>query len=202
MGVTVTKRYRFYDGSRLVDSYSEKEEGLVVGGAWTPSHESHMPNYDSSKYYYYEITYDGNDYTVGSIVCPDTDFTVTYKFYGDPTRPENWEWKSDVRKGAPMSFKQVGDTEYEVYPLTASEWNNFIDHIFYFIEYMEYSVSGDIDSVKVTKGMPMTAEQMNNVYQLIDILHPKVSLPDVATAEEYVTAKFINGLKNSLNSVE
>lgn len=204
MSITVTKRCRFYDGSRLVDSYSETETGLVAGGFWTPSHPSHMPAYDDEQYYYYEIIYDGEHYEDGSsIVCPDTDFTVRYNFYGDPTRPDNWSWWSTVQYGAPMPYTKISDTEIEARPLKAAEWNEFIDLIFYFLEYKGATISsGSISDFYVTKGDVMTAEKADYARQLIGVMNPPKALPSAITAGKRITAAYINGLKNSLNSIK
>lgn len=67
------------------DDYTVSETGLTPGLKYTPSAASHMPDYDSSVYTEYKITYDGTDYTTGSFTCPDEDFKVKYYFYGYST---------------------------------------------------------------------------------------------------------------------
>ena len=50
--------------------------------------------------------------------------TVTFDIIAP--RPSNWSWKSTVSKGSAMPYTKNGKTIYAK-PLTASEWNSFID---------------------------------------------------------------------------
>lgn len=81
--VYCTKTCLFYIDDELVDETSERETGLTPGLTYTPS--AHMPDYDSSVYTEYKITYQRTDYTTGSFTCPDNNFMVTYNFYGYST---------------------------------------------------------------------------------------------------------------------
>lgn len=118
-------------------------------------------------------------------------------------RPDDWKWTSTVSKGAEMDFDVISAKEYEVYPLTAREWNRFIDRIFEFLAYLEMPVSGgDESTFYVTAGTEMRAEEVEWARQLISAMDPPVALPASIRAGGKITAAYINGLKNSLNSIE
>lgn len=117
-------------------------------------------------------------------------------------RPNDWYWSATISKGAEMDYRKISDTEYEVYPLTAREWNRFIDRIFQFLVYTGGSYSGSPSSWYVTAGEEMRAEDVENVRQLIDVMNPPVSVPAKVSSGRKLTAAFFNGLKNSLNSIE
>lgn len=118
-----------------------------------------------------------------------------------PVRPSDWSWSSTVRKGAAMSYTKISDTEYEVHPLTASEWNRFIDRIFEFMEYKGISWSGSTSGFYVTRGTEMEAETVDLARQLIATMNPPTALPSAVSSNKKITAAYINGLKNSLNSI-
>lgn len=121
----------------------------------------------------------------------------------EPVRPDDWEWYSTVSKGAAMDFAKISDTEYEVYPLTAAEWNDFVDRVVEFAEYCGLSVPSNYGSSwYVTRGTEMSATEVNYMRTLIGTLPIAVSLPVAATSNRSITAAYINGLKNSLNSIE
>ena len=79
--VTCTQRFYFYINDELVSS-SRATKSLTSGLTFTPSHANHMPSYDEDLYTDYYIEYNGDDYTVGSLTCPSSNFTVYYYFYG------------------------------------------------------------------------------------------------------------------------
>lgn len=102
-----------------------------------------------------------------------------------------------------MDFTKISDTEYEVYPLTAREWNRFIDRIFAFMDYYEIPYSGgDASNFYVTAGTEMLAEDVDYARQLIAVMNPPTALPSAIRSGGKITAAYINGLKNSLNSIE
>jgi hypothetical protein len=53
----------------------------------------------------------------------------------------------------------------------------------------------------VASGSPMTTTQANGARYLIAQLNPPVSVPAAVSTGDRITAAFINGLKNSLNSI-
>lgn len=135
-----------------------------------------------------------------------TEAATTKLMFTDPEeleRPADWKWTSTVSKGAEMDFEPLSATEYEVYPLTAREWNRFIDRIFEFLAYLEISVSGgDESNFYVTAGTEMRAEEVEWARQLIEAMDPPVSPPAPISRGGKITAAYINGLKNSLNSID
>ena len=136
-----------------------------------------------------------------------TEDPTTEWFWTEPEepagRPSNWSWTSTVSKGAEMDYTKISDTEYEVYPLTAEEWNDFVDRVVEFAEYCGLSIPSNYGSSwYVTRGTEMSATEVNYMRTLISNLPITVSLPAAATSNRSITAAYINGLKNSLNSIE
>ena len=123
--------------------------------------------------------------------------TVTFDIVAQ--RPSNWSWTSTVSKGSAMPYTKNGNTIYAK-PLTASEWNNFIDRIFEFFDYKGMTVSGGgASDFYVTKGNQMHGGELEYAQQLIDTMSPPTATPTRTTR---VTAAYVNGLKNSLNSIK
>lgn len=91
--VTCTQSCYFYINGKL-ESTAKYTKRLTAGLTFTPSHPNHMPDYDDSVYTEYVITYNGKDYTTGSLTCPSSNFTVTYKFYGHTS--SSWKLGSTV----------------------------------------------------------------------------------------------------------
>jgi len=106
-----------------------------------------------------------------------------------PKRPNDWYWYSTVSQGSAMG-------------MSATEWNKFIERIQEFAEYKGVTLStATISSAIATRGTGMKAYQANAVRSLISRLGPRTSLPDSVNPGDDITARFINGLKNSLNSI-
>jgi hypothetical protein len=118
----------------------------------------------------------------------------------EATRPANWSWSSTVRKGASVPLTTIGEEQYEAAYLTASEWNAFWDRLIEFARYKKLPVSGTPN--RVSPGDPMLASQANDARTMISLLDPTVELPAEVSSGSKITAAFINGLANSLNSVE
>jgi len=119
-----------------------------------------------------------------------------------PIRPDDWSWTSNVTKGAALPYVQTGEKSYTVKPLTAKEWNNFIGRIFDFMAYKEITYSGDTSGFYVTAGTEMEADTVDLARQLIAVMNPPTALPSAIRSGGKITAAYINGLKNSLNSIE
>ena len=129
-------------------------------------------------------------------------------FTTESGRPSDWSWPTAVNKpisrGSAMNYIDDGTTVTPT-PLTAAEWLAFMDRIkeFYVYDnnrainntYWNEAVTG------VQKGKPMTAKQVNGARYLISQLPIQTSLPSKVAPRTGVTAYFINGLKNSLNSI-
>lgn len=120
-------------------------------------------------------------------------------------RPEDWHWHtSGISKGSPMAYSQSG-TKITPKPLTAAEWLDFIDRIEEFADYLEVSLSSTYLSnarTGVSRGSAMTATQVNAARYLINQLDPPLAVPASVGTWDKITASFVNGLKNSLNSIE
>ena len=119
-------------------------------------------------------------------------------------RPSNWSWKTTgISQGSSMAYTQSGST-ITPKPLTAKEWLSFMDRVKEFYTYKGKTV----DSTywyravnEVESGKPMTATQANGARYLISQLSPPTSVPASVSSGTVITAAFINGLKNSLNSI-
>jgi hypothetical protein len=155
---------------------------------------------------FYDIP--SNTTVTGYVYLYDYNTDELYDYASDtvttlaPVRPSNWSWTSTVAKGASMPCTQTGDKTYNAKPLTATEWNNFIDRIFEFYEYKEKSYSGSTSGFYVTKGDKMLASTVDLARQLIAVLNPPTALPAAISRGGKITAAYINGLKNSLNSIQ
>lgn len=105
------------------------------------------------------------------------------------SRPDNWQWESRVAAGLPLE-------------LTASEWNRFIKRIQEFAVYKGRTLStSDISAGAASKGSQRKASQARAVRSLISQLSPPISLPASPSPGDTITAAFVNGLKDSLNSI-
>ena len=103
-----------------------------------------------------------------------------------------------------MAYTQSGST-ITPKPLTAKEWLSFMDRVKEFYTYKGKTVDSTYwyNAVnEVESGKPMTATQANGARYLISQLSPPTSVPaSVSSETTVITAAFINGLKNSLNSI-
>jgi hypothetical protein len=118
-------------------------------------------------------------------------------------RPNDWYWTSNVSKGATMPCTVSGSTVI-IKPLTATEWLNFTERIEAFYNYLGLTINSTYwyRAVNgVVSGSPMTATQANGARWLIAQLSPPVSVPSAISSGGTITAAFVNGLKDSLNSI-
>lgn len=116
--------------------------------------------------------------------------TVTLYAVWGSNRPQNWSWQSLVSKGSSFG-------------LTASEWNGFISRVQEFATYKGISLNNTyLSNGRATKGSKMLASQANAVRNLVNQLNPPTSVPSTVSSGNPITASFINGLKNSLNSIQ
>ena len=103
-----------------------------------------------------------------------------------------------------MTYTQSGTT-VTVKPLTAKEWLAFMDRIKAFYSYKGRTVDSTYWNRAVngvSSGSAMTSIQANGARYLIDQLSPPTSVPSAVSSGSTITAAFINGLKNSLNSIK
>ena len=120
--------------------------------------------------------------------------TVTLYAVWKSDRPDNWDWYKDggsyVAQGSALS-------------LTATAWNNFISRIQEFADYKNITLSSSTkNTASATRGQKMMASQANAVRTLIAKLPITISLPSAVNTGDVITASFINGLKDSLNSIK
>lgn len=145
----------------------------------------------------------GTTYSSGGVIT--TSYNNQFYAIWIKARPSNWSWQtSGISSGSSMKYSQSGSTITPT-PLTAVEWLAFMDRIkeFYVYDnnrainntYWNEAVTG------VQKGKPMTVKQANGARYLISQLPIQTSLPNKVVSGTVITAAFINGLKNSLNSI-
>ena len=146
---------------------------------------------------------DGSGTTYSSSVT--TSYNIILYAIWVKARPSNWSWQtSGISSGSSMNYIKNGTTVTPT-PLTAAEWLAFMNRIkeFYVYDnnrainntYWNEAVTG------VQRGKPMTDKQANGARYLISQLPIQTALPNKAVSGTAITAAFINGLKNSLNSI-
>lgn len=144
----------------------------------------------------------GTKYLAGGTVS--TNYNPIFYAIWVIKKPDKWQWTSNVSKGAAVPYTQSGDT-ITAKPLTAAEWLAFVDRIEEFTEYLGLTVDSTYlyrATNGVSKGSPMTTTQANAVRYLINQLNPPIAVPASVSSGDRITAMFINGLKDSLNSIE
>ena len=114
-------------------------------------------------------------------------------------RPANWYWSSTVAVNAAVPVTKASDGTYLAKYLTAREWDGFISRCIAFAKYLGMSVSGS--QISTTPGTAMEASDINAVIDLLNTMLPPVSPPAKVAAGDVISAATINGLKNSLNSI-
>ena len=134
-----------------------------------------------------------------------TSYVSTFYAIWIKARPSNWSWQtSGISSGSSMKYSQSGSTITPT-PLTAAEWLAFMNRI---KEFYAYDNGKTVNSTYwnsavngVKSGSPMTATQVNSARYLISQLPIQTTLPSAVSSGGRITAAFINGLKNSLNSI-
>ena len=145
---------------------------------------------------------DGSGQTYSGSVS--TNYDITLYAIWVKARPNNWSWSTTgISKGSNMTYTQSGTTII-VKPLTAKEWLAFMNRVKEFYTYKGKTVDSTYWNRAVNgvaSGSSMTATQANSARYLISQLSPPTSVPDSVSSGTAITAAFINGLKNSLNSI-
>ena len=145
---------------------------------------------------------DGSGQTYSGSVS--TNYNITLYAIWVKARPNNWSWSTTgISKGSSMAYTQSGTTII-VKPLTAKEWLAFMNRAKEFYTYKGKTVDSTYWNRAVngvTSGSPMTTTQANGARYLISQLSPPTSVPASVSSGTVITAAFINGLKNSLNSI-
>ena len=144
----------------------------------------------------------GTEYSSGGTLT--TNYNVVFYAIWVKARPSNWTWTTTgISKGSDMNYSQSGTT-ITPKPLTAKEWLAFMNRVKEFYTYKGKTVDSTYWNRAVngvTSGSPMTATQANGARYLISQLSPPTSVPASVSSGTVITAAFINGLKNSLNSI-
>ena len=145
---------------------------------------------------------DGSGATYSETIT--TSYNVTFYAIWVKARPSNWSWSTTgISKGSSMAYTQSGST-ITPKPLTAKEWLSFMNRVKEFYTYKGKTVDSTNWSRSVngvSSGSEMTATQANGARYLINQLSPPTSVPASVSSGTAITAAFINGLKNSLNSI-
>lgn len=145
---------------------------------------------------------DGSGQTYSGSVS--TNYNLTLYAIWVKARPSNWSWSTTgISKGSDMTCTQSGTTII-VKPLTAAEWLAFMNRVKEFYTYLGKTVDSTYWNSAVNgvaSGSPMTATQANGARYLISHLSPPTSVPASVSSGTVITAAFINGLKDSLNSI-
>ena len=144
----------------------------------------------------------GTEYSSGGTLT--TNYNVVLYAIWVKARPSNWTWTTTgISKGSDMNYSQSGTT-ITPKPLTAKEWLAFMNRVKEFYTYKGKTVDSTYWNRAVngvTSGSPMTATQANGARYLISQLSPPTSVPASVSSGTVITAAFITGLKNSLNSI-
>lgn len=144
----------------------------------------------------------GTEYSAGG--TETTSYNVIFYAIWVKARPSNWAWTTTgISKGSDMNYSQSGTT-ITPKPLTAKEWLAFMNRVKEFYTYKGKTVDSTywhraVNGVE--SGKPMTSTQANGARYLISQLSPPTSVPASVSSGTVITAAFINGLKNSLNSI-
>lgn len=145
---------------------------------------------------------DGSGTTYSGTIT--TSYNVIFYAIWVKARPSNWSWSTTgISKGSSMAYTQSGTTVTPK-PLTAAEWVSFMNRVKEFYTYLGKTVDSTYWSRAVngvSSGSKMTATQANGARYLINQLSPPTSVPASVSSGTVITAAFINGLKNSLNSI-
>lgn len=190
-------RFDLYQSGTLISTSWGSTYALSAGGSkdnLRKTFSSLLPDTD------YEIVAELYNATTNAGLGVTDSVSFTTESEPAPERPANWSWSSKVQKGLSVTLTPVGENAYEAAYLTATEWNAFWDRLVEFARYKGLSVSGSLG--RVSAGDPMLASQMNDARTMISLLEPTIALPAEVSSGSKITAAFINGLANSLNSVE
>ena len=145
----------------------------------------------------------GTEYSSGGTVT--TSYDIIFYAIWVAGRPSDWSWTTTgISKGSSMAYTQSGTT-ITPKPLTATEWLAFMNRVKAFYSYKGRTVDSTYWSRAVngvSSGSVMTATQANSARYLINQLSPPTSVPSAVSSGSTITAAFINGLKNSLNSIK
>jgi hypothetical protein len=101
-------------------------------------------------------------------------------------RPSDWAWATSKISGQPIN-------------LTAVEWNNFTSRI---NEFRVYRGLSTYSFTTVSKGMDITASIFNQAVNAINSMSPNPSATSATAKVTVISASILNGIRNSLNSID
>ena len=145
---------------------------------------------------------------------------VTIDAFTTGQRPDDWEWDTFIEKDFPLNYytdieEDSNGNDVEVIrfaPLTADEWEGFVDRVVEFHKYMHAALPDTWISDETKKGWyaeqytPMTADKVNEMYTLISALRDRSKvqkpLPARAKSGRPVTADFFLKLAECLNNLQ
>lgn len=135
----------------------------------------------------------------GSIVTSiSTAYDATFYAIWGSAKPDQWSWTSSI--GGTLTLTKISEGNYEVYPLTAKEWNAFLDRIREWGEYLNISLwDSDFTNAAAIQNNPMDAQQAIFAVSLLEQLG--ASPPSAPSSGSSITANFINGLATAINSL-
>jgi len=134
-------------------------------------------------------------------LSPSTTYYANVRAYTSGGGWSNWSNYdfATTPKGKPSSFswyttKSSGGN----FNLTASEWNDLCTKINDFRSYRNLS---DYTFTRAYSGNSFTATQYNEARNAINVMNPSTSIPIYRNSGEIIYASDINGLRDSLNSI-
>lgn len=135
----------------------------------------------------------------GSVVTSiSTAYNVTFYAIWQSAKPARWAWTSTI--GGTLALTQAGTNTYEVYPLTAKEWNAFLDRIREWGEHLNISLwDSDFTNAAAIQNYPMEAG--NAIFAVSLLQQLGASPPSAPSSGSPITASFINGLATALNKL-
>ena len=191
----------------------------VSSGNWTFCRVYYKKSTDGSYTDYITITYPATTGTIPSLTAGLTYNVKTASYYTkDATdiqcrdsvgslayssvinvimkvRPVNWAWTTTVVADGTVV---IDNANKRIKPLTAVEWNAFGVRI---NDFRDYKSLADYTPTSAVTNNPMTAVMANQARTAISAMSPPTAVPSVAVQGTKITSAFINGLKNSLNSI-
>lgn len=171
----------------------------INSGSW--KYISVDPDYTGSDSGNYNFTglLCGTSYTIdGEAEYGGTWYTVTsLNTSTDPcTRPSNFEW----------TYPKISGQDFK---LTDDEWNAFLNRINDFRDYKGLSLysfydyyHGDYSFTKAYSGNDFYAYMFNQARNAIIEMSPPISPPSSKSSGQDIYASYLNGLRDSLNSIE
>lgn len=171
-------RYPFIQSASSISGVVDSVSAPTTGASTSTSVRT--VSYSPGEYQFWAFTRvnDGTYWPAGTATVIVEDEAVV--------RPSNWSWSFTVSPGQPIQ-------------ITADEFNNFLDRINEFREYVGLPSYGAFE--RAYRGNKITANIVKHAVWAIGAMNPPTSTPSSPSAGDMITASFFNGLQNSLNSI-